>query len=165
MKKILALLLTLSLCFGTATTAFAYGGEYDIGGEGEMELLGQVYSSYDISIPSFLDTNNPEGSYISLINPNLAYHNRVEVSVTNLNEDGYVELTLDSDTKSGTAYCELHTKDGSAVTLSNPVLASISDADVDAGNTEAFFSGQIVSGTTAGFYKGTIRYSFRCNPY
>lgn len=161
MKKIYAFILSCVLLLSVSTTAFAYDGNYT--GWGESELTAYAYSSFTVTIPATVDLTHGGGQVI-VSDADLDAGYQVVVTVTNLNENGNIDMV--HKTKEGiTSECSLSNSMGT-LSAENTILAIIKDTDIQSdGNGYADFFGQMVGGSKAGGYTGTMRYNIYCDPY
>lgn len=163
MKKLLALLLSVVFMLSMSVTAFAY--EYDdYYSEGETTLQEYVYSSFNLVIPATIDLSQGNGE-ISVTDADFDADYQLEVVVTNLTEDGLIEMT--HTTKEGeTAYCSLiNGTTQEMLNNDNPLLATIKDTDIVDGAASVYFSGDIITKASAGTYTGTMTYTVYFGKY
>lgn len=163
MKKLLALLLSVVLMLSMSVHAFAYEID-DYYSEGETTLQEYVYSSFNLVIPATIDLSQGNGE-ISVTDADFDAGYQLEVVVTNLTEDGYIEMT--HTTKEGeTAYCTLiNVATQQMLNSTNPVLATIKDTDILNGSATAYFTGDIITKAAAGNYTGTMTYTIYFGTY
>lgn len=167
MKKIFAVLIALAIVFSMTVPAMAaesYGnmgdGQY---GSGQIEVTHHSYSTFQLEIPLYADSAMP--NYIMASNPNLEDGYQIEIYVTNLNEDGTLNMTHTSgEISTMVLYNE---SDVWQLTYDKPLLASLSIEDFD-GNYSAtsifWLQGGDPFNMKAGSHTGTICYRIECNP-
>lgn len=167
MKKIFAILIALMVVSAVATPAIAaefYGnaedGQY---GSGQIEVTHHSYSTFQLDIPLYADSSI--ANYITASNPNLEDGYQIEVYVTNLNEDGTIDMVHTSgDVSKMVLYNESNIWQ---LTYDNPLLASftIEDFNNTSSATSIFWlQGGDPYSMKAGTYTGIICYRIQCNP-
>lgn len=162
MKKIFATILSMAILISASTTAFAYDeGTYS--GSGESQITAYAYSTYSVTIPATINLTNGQGD-VSVSNADIDTGYEIEVVVTNLNENGHLDMT--HNTKDGvTSECILMNANGRSVGTEEPILATIKDTDISKGSAYTYFLGQMIDGASAGSYTGTMRYALYCSRY
>lgn len=171
MKKFLSVLIALAIVFSMTVPAMAteesYGnmGNDYLYGEGEITVGCRAYSTFTLQIPLCADACSY--NQISASNPNIEPGYRIEVRVTNLNEDGTLPVVHES-TGCESAVIIYTSMDGAPLTYENPVLAAFAESDFDeSGYAKVEFSimhGRSDFDVDAGYYSGVICYRIECNP-
>lgn len=160
MKKILALLIVLVCVFSCTVTANA--ASYLTDTEGSVEVRYHSYSNYTITVPEVF---NDLGCYVDIRNAEIEEGYRVEVHATNLNEDGYLQLTH-------TKNPELHgyisfigrATDGNTwcVTADNTMLCYFDSSVCEEYLSQSFSCAPVVENWKPGDYVGLLTYRVTC---
>lgn len=167
MKKIFAVLIALAIVFSMTVPAMAAESYNNSGdgqyGSGQIEVTHHSYSTFQLEIPLYADSSMP--NYITAYNPNLEDGYQIEIYVTNLNEDGTLNMTHTSgEVSTMVLYNE---SDILQLTYDNPLLASFTIDDFDDTNTATsifWIQGGDAFSMKAGSHTGTICYRIECNP-
>lgn len=164
MKKILALCLTLVLLMSCATTVFAV--EDTCAGSGETEITAHVYSTYTISIPATIDLTEVVMGEVTIADANIESGYKVDVFATNLNNNGGITFTKIDDAMYEITCMLTNIEQNMCVTAEVP-LVSFYDTELTTWGSTAtkYFDIQVPDYARAGYYSGTMTYSFSCNPY
>lgn len=176
MKKILSVLIALAivLSFGvlSATTVSAdegdanYYGSLDGNNEygtGQIEVTHRAYSSFMLEIPLYADSMMQ--NTITAYYPNLEDGYQIEIYVTNLNEDGTLNMTHSSGEVSTMVLYNVG--DGLHLSYQNPLLASFAIEDfnnTNSASSEFYIQHGENFNMKAGTHTGTICYRIECNP-
>lgn len=162
MKKLLAICLSLVLLATCAPTAFATGDTS--AGSGEVQISAHRYSSYTITMPATINLETTNRGAVTITDANIETGYKVDVFVTNLNNEGALTLTHENGIY-GTD-CWFTNIEASAAVLSDTPLVSFYDAELDPfGTSTKYFEVHILPYGNAGYFSGTMTYSFSCNPY
>ena len=164
MKKLLALCLTIVLIANCAITAFA--AEDTCAGSGETEITAHIYSTYTITIPAAIDLEEGTLGEVTITNANLESGYKVDVFATNFNNNGGITLTHQKyDMYQIT--CILVNMERNMCATTEVPLVSFYDTELpNWGDTAIkYFDIQAENYGFAGYYYGTMTYSFSCNPY
>lgn len=176
MKKVISVLLALAVVLSAGTLLAApvsaaegdatYYGSLDGSNEygtGQIEVTHRAYSSFRLEIPLYADsvmTNTITAYY-----PNLEDGYQIEIYVTNLNEDGTLNMTHSSgEVSTMVLYNET---DCLHLSYQNPLLASFTLEDFN--NTNSASSNFYIQhgenfNMKAGTHTGVICYRIECNP-
>lgn len=172
MKKIFATLVALAIVLSMgatmATPAFAadtygYLDETEQYGSGQIEVTHHSYSTFQLDIPLYADSSMP--NYITAYNPNLEDGYQIEIYVTNLNDDGTIDMIHTSGAVSQMVL--YNESDGLQLTYNNPLLATFTIEDFDDTNTATssfWIQGGDPFNMKAGTHTSTICYRIECNP-
>lgn len=162
MKKLIAICLSLVLFATCTTTAFAM--EDTSAGSGEVQISAHIYSSYTITMPAMIDIEMGSQGAVTITDANIESGYKVDVFVTNADFEG--DITLTHTNGVATIDCGLiSAEDGGRVSEEKP-LVSFRDTEVDSyGTLMKYFGLEVMPFGTAGYYYGTMTYSFSCNPY
>lgn len=162
MKKLLAICLSLVLLATCAPTAFAMGDTS--AGSGEVQITGHRYSSYTITMPATINLEMTNQGAVTITDANIESGYKVDVFVTNLNLEGAVSLTHTN----GAATMDVWFRniEANCGASTETPLVSFRDTELDPfGSLTKYFEMDTMSYGTAGYYYGTMTYSFSCNPY
>lgn len=176
MKRFLSVLIAIAivLSIGTlvATPVSAsvdnadYYGSLDGNNEygtGQIEVTHRAYSSFQLEIPLYADSMMPNIIYAYY--PNLEDGYQIEIYVTNLNEDGTLNMTHTSGEVSTMKLYNVG--DAHHLSYQDPLLASFAIEDFN--NTNSAYSEFYIQhgenfNMKAGMHTGTICYRIECNP-
>lgn len=160
MKKILALLIAIVCIFSCTLTANA--ASYLTDTNGSVEVRYHSYSNYTITIPEVF---NELGCYVELRDADIEEGYRVEVHATNLNEDGYLQLThtkhpditgfvsFIGESPNGDTWC---------VTQDNTMLCYFDSAVCEDYVAQNFQCSPVVENWKSGDYIGLLTYRVTC---
>lgn len=176
MKKILSVLIALAIVLSVgvliATPVSADAGNADYYGSldgsneygtGQIEVTHRAYSSFQLEIPLYADsvmTNTITAYY-----PNLEEGYQIEIYVTNLNEDGTLNMTHSSGEVSTMVL--YNAKDGLHLSYQNPLLASFAIEDFNdtySASSDFYIQHGENFNMKAGTHTGVICYRIECNP-
>lgn len=168
MKKIFSVLIALAIVFSMTVPAMAaesygYMGDGEPYGSGQIEVTHHSYSTFQLDIPLYADSSMP--NYITAYNPNLEDGYQIEIYVTNLNEDGTIDMIHTSGAVSQMVL--YNESDGLQLTYNNPLLATFTIEDFDDTNTAVssfWIQGGDHFNMKAGTHTSTICYRIQCNP-
>ena len=162
MKKLIAICLSLVLLATCAPTAFAMGDTS--AGSGEVQLSAHRYSSYTITMPAAIDLEMTNRGEVTITDANIESGYKVDVFVTNLNSEGAVTLTNTNGVSTMDVWLR-NVEANCGATRETP-LVSFRDTELDYfGTATKYFELDYHSFGNAGYYYGTMTYSFSCNPY
>lgn len=167
MKKFYCILIALIIVLSMTIPVMAVESYCNTGdgqySSGHIEVTHHSYSTFQLEIPLSADSSMP--NYITAYNPNLEDGCHIEIFVTNLNEDGTLNMTHTS----GAVYTMVlyNESDAHQLTYQDPLLASFSIEDFN--NTDSATSIFWIQGgdqftMKAGSYTGKICYRIECNP-
>lgn len=168
MKKVFSIVIALALILSMAIPALAaetygYTGDTEQYGSGQIEVTHHSYSTFQLDIPLYADSSMP--NYITASNPNIEDGYQIEIYVTNLNEDGTLNMTHTSgEVSTMVLYNET---DIINLSYANPLLASFAIDDFDDTMTATsifWIQGGDQYSMKAGTHTGTICYRIECNP-
>ena len=162
MKKLIAICLSLILLATCAPTAFAMGDTS--AGSGEVQLSAHRYSSYTITMPATIDLDMGNQGIVTITDANIESGYKVDVFVTNLNLEGAVSLVHTNGMATMDVWFR-NIEENKGATAEVP-LVSFRDTEVENyGTLTKYFEMDAMYYGTAGYYCGTMTYSFSCNPY
>ena len=168
MKRIIAVLLALiviaavSVISPAAEFVDSANGSYDA----QTDITYEVYSTYDVSVPMYLQSGGQGDVTVNMNDVALGYH--VEVAVTNMDENGCVPLYfLKSDPSTRNGDVKL-TVNGTPYTYANSGRLfyfdkQAADSDGNVSFTLGFQPNNSPVG--AGTYEGVICFRFDCRNY
>ncbi len=161
MKKVLALVLSLVLMLGTATTAFAANEPYQ--GYADMPVTAYSYGSFYLSIPESVEFTNyvNNSCRIAIGEYDIDTTDSIIVTIGNLNSNG--SITMTHNTKEGvTADLWIYTDyemtqyyQGSAFPLAEFTYDYLESNE---GRDEFEFYAKLDDNAKAGRYTGTIQF-------
>lgn len=176
MKKILSLLIALAIVLSigvlNATPVSADAGNADYYGSmdgsneygsGQIEVTHRAYSSFQLEIPLYADSMMP--NTITAYYPNLEDGYQIEIYVTNLNEDGTLNMTHSSGEVSTMVLYNVN--DCLHLSYQNPLLASFAMEDFNntySASSEFYIQQGENFNMKAGTHTGVICYRIECNP-
>ena len=162
MKKLLAICLSLVILAACAPTAFAMGDTS--AGSGEVQIFAHRYSSYTITMPATINLEATNQGAVTIADANIETGYKVDVFVTNLNLEGAVTLTHTNGV--GTMDVWLRNIEANCGASAETPLVSFRDTELENyGTATKYFELDYNSYGNAGYYYGTMTYSFSCNPY
>ena len=159
MKKIIALVLSLVLMLGTATTAFAANDYYE--GGCDMPVTAYSYGSFYLSIPENVDFTGSMGGdcLLSIGEYDLDLTDSISVSIGNFNSEGAITMTHKS--KEGVTtdlyiykdYQRQERYSDSAF----PIFTATYD-ELEQGKKDFYVYARLKDDAPAGRYNGTIQF-------
>ena len=163
MKKILALVLSLVLMMGTATTAFAANDQYY--GTGYMEATAYSYGTCEFEIPATTDFSsmNVGGCTVRITSWDIDTTDTIIIMIDNANEGGGV--TLNHNTKEDVTaelfiYRDSNLQDKYTNDYANPLWSFPYEDLEQLAHPEFTFYGRLDDNARAGGYTGTIQFAF-----
>lgn len=146
-----------------AASTYGYIGDEEQYGTGNIEVTHHSYSTFQLDIPLYADSAMP--NQITASYPNIEDGYQIEISVTNLNEDGTIDMVHTSGAVSGMIL--YNETDAMQLTYNQNVLATFAIDDFDASQTATsvfYIQGGDQFSMKAGTHTGTICYRIECNP-
>lgn len=172
MKKILSALIAVAIVLSmglamvvpaSAAETYGYLGETEQYGSGQIEVTHHSYSTFQLDIPLYADSSMP--NYITASYPNIEDGYQIEIYVTNLNEDGTIDMIHTSGEVSPMVL--YNESDILQLTYDNPLLATFSIEDfggTDTATSIFWIQGGDPFNMKAGNHTSTICYRIECNP-
>ena len=168
MKRLFSVLLAViiivavSIVTSSAEVVDSAMGSY----EAQTDIYYEVYSTYDVSVPMFIESGGQGTVTVNMNDVAPSYH--VQVSVTNMDELGRVPLYADkSDPSTQNGNVKL-TVNGSVYTYERSGMIyyfdkQSVDSNGDVSFTLGYFANEAPIG--AGYYEGVICFRFDCSNY
>ena len=162
MKKLFAICLSLVLLATCTTTAFAT--EDTSAGSGQTQVTAYRYSNYTITMPATVGVETGNMGSVTISDACIESGYKVDVFITNLNIEGALTLTHENGIY-GTD-CWFTNIEANTGASSESPLVSFYDTDLDPfGTATKYFEVHIMPFGNAGYFSGTMNYSFSCSPY
>lgn len=163
MKKLLTVMLSMVILWIVCVTSYAAEPWDTSAGAGESQILTHVYSSYTITIPATINTNDGDQVPVTISNANLEDGYKVDVFVTNL-ENNQLSLHHASSQYDFINVGFVNTELDAMASDTTP-LVTFHAAETTSGDFSKYFAVQVDAfGAVAGNYSGTMTYSFSCTP-
>lgn len=163
MKRLIALLLSLTLLASFSTTAFAAEYWDESAGSGESEVYAHLYSSYTVTIPATIDLRNGEMGAVTVSDANIESGYSVKVYCTNIAENGIRLYHTEDENISIT--CTLIDLNNNCNYTGETPLATFTQSEFTDATLTKYFGLEIMDRwSRAGDYVGTMQYSFECSP-
>ena len=168
MKRLLAILLAVvviaavSVVSPAAELVDSANGAYDA----QTDIMYEVYSTYDVSVPMYIENGGQGTVSVNMNDVALGYH--VQVSVTNMDENGCVPLFFnknDPSTRNGDVKL---TVNGTPYTYTNSGMLYYFDKQSADSNGDVSFTLGFQPNNSpvgAGTYDGVICFRFDCLNY
>ena len=162
MKKILALVLSLVLMLGTATTAFAADEPYQ--GMGETQVTAYSYGTFYFSIPETVEFTKMVNSEckIQIGEYDIDTTDAICVSIGNLNSDGCITLNHNTkeDVTANLMIYKNHDMTNQYTDSASPLFTISYDELESSYYDEYTFYAQLDPNAKAGYYSGVIQFYF-----
>lgn len=148
-----------------SATSYEYIDEESQYGTGSIQLVHHQPSSFVLDLPIYLDSANTAIFYADSLNLEDGY--QVEIYATCLDENGYVDLSLNGDTRKFIITMS-HCRGETYFVEDDSLMATFRESDFDFANYPyaiMYISSVNPDGEwEAGEYTGILTYRIECNP-
>lgn len=164
MKRLITIILSMAILWITAVTAYAAEPWDTSSGTGESQIVAHVYSSYTITIPATINTNDGDQVPVTISTANLEDGYKVDVFVTNL-EDNRLLLHHASKQYDFISVSFVNVEQNAMASDTTPLVTFKATETQEYGEYNKYFVLQVDGfGAAAGDYSGIMTYSFSCTP-
>lgn len=158
-KRIISVFMAIVMLFTVSTSVFAMDGN-----SGNIAVTAEGYSTFTINIPSTFDLTQSDKCEISISNANIADGYVINVLATNLDANGYLELSHETSS-TDFAYCSFtNPQTFDTLSQSNNILYTFYPNKIVNGNSSGYFTGELAYCDAVGTYHGNMTYTVECVP-